>query len=288
MRVPITLMLVVHLAVAMSAQREPQRTFEVAAIHPTPPTASSGGVRLDGAQLHMAGFSLREYVARAYRVPLSHVIGPDWMAVERFDVDATLPAGAATSQVADMLQALLAGRFGLTQHREQRDMTAYALLIGKAPLKLKESAPDPNATPRNEALVNVTVAIGSGGTSVDLGQGSSYVLEFGGRFAGKRMTADLLAATLERYSDRPIVNLTGLTGIYDVAFDVSPEEAQVLGIRAAVNAGVRLPPQATGLLDTGGNPLMAAVEQLGLKLDARKAPVEVVVVDDARRTPTEN
>jgi len=287
MRVPCTLLLVLALGGSSGAQ-QPRLAFEVAAIHPSSTTASSGGVRLDGTQLHMAGFPFREYVARAYRVPLSHVIGPDWMAAERFDVDATLPPGAATTQVAEMLQALLAGRFGLRQHREQREMAAYALVIGKAPLKLKESPPDPTTTPRNEALVNVSVAIGPSGTSVDLGQGSSYVLESGGKFAGKRMTANLLAATLERYADRPIVNLTGLTGIYDVVFDVSPEEAQVLGIRAAVNAGVRLPPQATGLLDTGGNPLLAAVEQLGLKLDARKAPVEVVVVDDARRTPTEN
>jgi uncharacterized protein (TIGR03435 family) len=62
----------------------------------------------------------------------------------------------------------------------------------------------------------------------------------------------------------------------------------VLGIRAAVNAGVRLPLQAMSLLDTGGNPLIAAVEQLGLKLDAQKAPVEVLVVDEARRAPSEN
>jgi uncharacterized protein (TIGR03435 family) len=64
--------------------------------------------------------------------------------------------------------------------------------------------------------------------------------------------------------------------------------SQVLGIRAAVNAGVRLPPQAMSLLDSGGNPLIVAIEQLGLKLDARRAPVEVLVVDEARRTPVDN
>jgi len=83
------------------------------------------------------------------------------------------------------------------------------------------------------------------------------------------------------------VNMTGLTGTYDLVFEISPEDSQVIGIRAAVNAGVRLPPQALSLLDTG-NPLIVAVEQLGLKLDARKAPVEVLVVDEARRTPVEN
>ena len=82
--------------------------------------------------------------------------------------------------------------------------------------------------------------------------------------------------------------MTGLVGVYDVAFDLSPEDSQVIGIRAAVNAGVRLPPQATRLLETGGNPLLTAVEQLGRKLESRRAPVDVLVVDDARRTPTDN
>jgi len=242
---------------------------------------------MDGAQVHYAGFPFREYVARAYRVRMSQVIGPDWMSSERFDVDAKLPEGSTPAQLSEMLQALLSERFAMKQHREQKEMPMYALVLGKSPLRLKESAHDPNATLRNDALVNVTVAIGAAGTSVDLGQGSSYTLG-GGKFEGKRMTAEMLASTLERYCDRPVLDMTGLTGTYDVVFDISPEDSQVIGIRAAVNAGVRLSPQAMSLLDTGGNPLIVAVEQLGLKLDARKAPVNVLVVDDARRTPIDN
>jgi uncharacterized protein (TIGR03435 family) len=276
------------LAGASVLGQSPRMEFEVASIRPSSPAASSGGVRIDGAQVHLAGFPLREYLARAYRVRLSQVIGPEWMSSARFDLDAKLPEGSLPSQVSEMLQALLRDRFGLKQHREQKEMPAYALMLGKPPLKLKESPRDPGAAPRNEALVNVTVAVGAAGTSVDLGQGSSYTLGSGGRFEGKRMTAEVFASTLERYCDRPVVNRTGLTGAYDVVFDVSPEDAQALGVRAAVNAGVRLPPQVMSLLDTGGNPLIAAVEQLGLKLDAQKAPVEVLVVDEARRVPSEN
>ena len=241
---------------------------------------------MDGAQVHYAGFPFREYVARAYRVRVSQVIGPDWMSSERFDLDAKLPDGSTPAQLPDMLQALLIERFALKQHREQKEMPMYALVLGKPPLRLKESARDPDATQRNEALVNVTVSVGAAGTAVDLGHGSSYTLG-GGKFDAKRMTAEMLASTLERLCDRPVVNMTGLAGTYDVVFDISPEDSQVIGIRAAVNAGVRLPPQALRLLDTG-NPLIVAVEQLGLKLDARKAPVEVLVVDEARRTPVEN
>jgi uncharacterized protein (TIGR03435 family) len=262
--------------------------FEVASIRPSSPTTSSGGVRIDGAQVHYARFPFREFIARAYGVRLSQVIGPEWMDSERFDIDAKLPPGSTPAQIADMLQALLSDRFALKQHREQKEMPIYALVLGRPPLKLKDSAPDRDVTPRNEALVNVTVAVGAAGTSVDLGHGSSYTFASGGKFEGKRMTAEMIASTFERYCDRPVLNLTGLTSTYDFVFDVTPEESQVLGIRAAVNAGVRLPPQVTSLLDTGGNPLVVAVEQLGLKLDARRAPVDVLIVDEARRTPTDN
>jgi hypothetical protein len=57
--------------------RQGQATFEVAAIRPSSPGTSSGGVRIDGAQVHFAGFPLREYIARAYQVRVSQVIGPD-------------------------------------------------------------------------------------------------------------------------------------------------------------------------------------------------------------------
>jgi uncharacterized protein (TIGR03435 family) len=66
-----------------NAGQWPRVAFEVAAVRPTLPSSSSGGVRMDGAQLHMAGFPFREYVARAYRLRVSHVIGPDWMASDR-------------------------------------------------------------------------------------------------------------------------------------------------------------------------------------------------------------
>jgi uncharacterized protein (TIGR03435 family) len=96
--------------------------------------------------------------------------------------------------------------------------------------------------------------------------------------------AGLDVRTLLRSS---IVNMTGLPGVYDFSFDLTPEETQVLGIRAAVRRR-HLRPQVLSLLDTGGNSLIAAVERLGLRLDARKAPVDVLVVDNVRRTPLEN
>jgi len=278
--------LVVVTSLAQSL-RGPRLEFEVASVRPSPAASSARGVRIDGAQVHFAGFLLREYVARAYQVRVSQVIVPDWLSSTAFDVDAKMPEGSNPAQVTDMLQALLAERFSLKLQREMREVPVYAIVLGKPPLKLRASARDPDASPRIEALINITVNTGAAGTAVDLGHGSSYTMR-GGKFEGKRFSSEMLASTLERYSDRPVVDMTGLTGVYDFSFDVTPEDSQILGIRAALYAGVTLPEQILKLLDTGGDPLIGAMQQLGLKLDARKASVDVLVVDDARSTPIDN
>jgi uncharacterized protein (TIGR03435 family) len=265
--------------------RPPRVEFEVAVIRPTATPARA--IRIDGAQVHFTGFLLREYIARAYQVRVSQVVGPDWLSSRPFDIDAKFPEGSTPAQVTDMLQALLADRFSLKQHREQKEMPVYAIVLGKPPLRLKNSVSDPNANSRVEALVNITVDTSGGKTAVDLGHGSSYTIK-DGKFEGKRFTGAMLASTLERYCDRPVLDMTGLTSVFDFSFDVPPEESQVLGMRAALYAGVKLPPQLLNQLDAGGNPLIGAMQQLGLKLDARKVPVDVLVVDDVRRTPLEN
>jgi len=276
------------LAVTSTLAQLPQPArveFEVAVIRPAATAARA--IRIDGAQVHFTGFLLREYVARAYQVRVSQVIGPDWLSSSPFDIDAKFPEGSTPAQVTDMLQALLADRFSLEQHREQKEMPVYAIVVGTPPLRLKDSVSDPNANSRIEALVNITVDTSGGRTAVDLGHGSSYTVS-DGKFEGKRFTGAMLASTLERYCDRPVLDMTGVTGVFDFSFDVTPEESQVLGMRAALYAGVKLPPQLLNQLDAGGNPLIGAMQQLGLKLDARKAPIDVLVVDGVRRTPREN
>jgi uncharacterized protein (TIGR03435 family) len=290
MRIRVCLFLVLLAAANNSAQSTlpPRMRFEVASVRPSSPAASSGGVRMDGAQVHVSGFTLREYIARAYSVRPTQVLGPDWLETERFDVDANLPEGSKPSQIPLMMQALLEDRFALRQHRDQKDMPMYALTIGKPPLRLKESPDENRSEAKPEAAVDVTVRVGAGGVSVDLGHGASYNFSATGKFDGKRMTVAMIASTLERFADRPVLDMTGLTGIYDVSFEMTPEDYQALSVQAAINAGVRLPPQAMNLLERTGNPLPLATAQLGLKLDARRAPVEVVVVDGVRRVPLDN
>jgi uncharacterized protein (TIGR03435 family) len=263
--------------------------FEVATIKKSPPpgtdNAVTAGVKMDGSQVRIGALTLRDYIAIAYRVKPYQISGPDWIAAERFDVAAKLPSGVKADQFQPMLQSLIVDRFGLKVHREPREMAVFALLIGKPPLKLKDSAIDPNAPP-----ASIFEASGSGsaaGVAVNLGNGGSYTFA-GGKFDAKKVEGRMIAEVVERYTDRPVVDATTLNGRYDFSFEVTPEEYQTLLIRAAVNSGVVLPPQALRLLDNGGDPLGNALEQLGLKLESRKAPVDMLVIDQVQRTPAEN
>jgi uncharacterized protein (TIGR03435 family) len=270
-----------------------QSQFEVASIRPSAPTPEGQvnvGLHIDGAQVRVAALTLRDYLGIAYRMKVAMISGPDWTGSERFDISATLPAGSTTAQLPEMFQALLADRFHLKVHTEKKEFPVYALLVGKGPLKLTETPPDPDAD-KDEPKGTVNVAAGgsAAGVSVNLGHGSSWSF-VPNRFEAKKLTMEQFAANLERFADRPIVDMTGLKGQYDLGFDVNSEDYRPMLIRSAIYAGVVLPPAAMRALDgnSGGGALSDALQQIGLKLDARKAPLDVLVIDDALKTPTAN
>jgi len=165
-------------------------------------------------------------------------------------------------------------------------MPVYALVIGKPPLRLRDLPPDPAAAV-TMGVVNGTLSGGPAGIYRDFGNGSSYSF-VGGKFEGRKLGAATLAIELERYADRPIVDLTELKGTYDVRFDVIPEDYQTLLRRAAVNSGMVIPAQMMRAIDTETNPLPQAIEQLGLKLDSRRMSVDLLLIDQVRRTPIDN
>jgi uncharacterized protein (TIGR03435 family) len=282
--------LVFFLAGGALAQTAAKPTFEVASIRPSQPLTGTVnlGVRIDGAQFR-AILELKDFIASAYRVKFYQISGPDWLASEWFDIAATMPAGGTPGQVPEMLQNLLAERFQMKLHRDKKDFPVYALELGKGGLKMKESPPDPdiaNIEPKGDVNVGVT---GSGqGVSVNLGRGSSYTFA-DNRFEAKKLTMTQLANAMERFLDRPIVDMTGLNGQYDFALEITEEDYRAMLIRAAVSAGVVLPPQALRLLDNGEPvSLFSAAEKLGLKLDSRKAPLDFLIIDEMRKEPTEN
>jgi uncharacterized protein (TIGR03435 family) len=276
-------------AAVLFAQTAPPRPeFEVASIKPSTvaPTGAQVhvGVQIDGAQVHCTYLSVRDYIRIAYRVKEHQVIGPNWLASERFDIHAKLPAGATRDQVPEMLQTLLEARFQIKMHRDSKEFPVYGVVVGKGGLKLKESPLDPET----QAGVNVTAEGGARGTTINFGRGAYFTLA-DNRFEARKLTMAQLADSVGRFVERPVVDMTELTGTYDLTLEFTPEEYRTLLIRTALSAGVALPPEVMKFLEGASDEsLFKGLQALGLKLESRKAPLEVLVIDSASKTPIEN
>jgi uncharacterized protein (TIGR03435 family) len=226
----------------------------------------------------------------AYRLKLYQVSGPDWIGQDRFDVIATLPDGVLPAQAPEMMQSLLEERFQMKTHREKKEFPVYALVIAKGGPKMTETPADADAAkPDAKAPQEFSGAGSNQGVSVNLGQGSSFTFA-NNKFEAKKLNMATVAGTLERFLDRPIVDATDLKGFYDFSVDVTPEDYQAMLIRSAVVAGVILPPNVLRILDGAPTPasLFDGLEKVGLKLEQRKAPLDLLVVDSTLKKPTEN
>jgi uncharacterized protein (TIGR03435 family) len=259
--------------------------FEVASIRPSAAIDQkvNVGLHMDGMQARIVALSLRDYIAMAYDTKSYLVNGPEWIATKRFDISATLPEGGKLEQIEDMMQALLVERFGMKTHRTQKEVPVYVLSRGKRPLALQKSSAE-----AQEAAVTIA-AQGSGqGVSVNLGRGASYTFA-NNKFEGKKLGLATLADSLSIYLNQPVVDQTELEGFYDVTLEITAEDYRAMLLRAAMVNGVVLPPQMQQMVDTATLPsLYDAFEKIGLKLESRKIPHDVIVVDAIAETPTEN
>jgi uncharacterized protein (TIGR03435 family) len=268
--------------------------FDVASVRPFAPVQGqvAAGLHFDGAQVRGVGLSLRDYLATAYRFKATLISGPDWTATERYDIQATLPDGASKAQVPEMLQALLADRFQVKLHKEKKEFPVFALVLAKGPAKLKELPPDPNEDKVNDepvgmANVATIVAVGNG-VSVRYARGASISVG-NNRIEVTKLPLWVFCRNLERYSDRQIVDMTGLTGSYTFTIEVTPEDYMAMMLRSAVLRGQNIMPEAQKLLDaTPSSALSDALQQVGLKLEQRRAPLDTIVIDSALKTPTAN
>ena len=279
----------------------PRAEFEVASIRPsgpTPPATLTVGLHIDGAQVTFNYLSLKDYLGMAYQLRNFQISGPDWLAAERFDIAGKVPAGSTREQIRPMLQALLEDRFQMKSHRETKDFPVYGLVVAKGGHKLKESPLDPEAAesagpaepggaPRPGGI-NVSASGSRAGVTVNYGRGAYFTFA-NNKFEARKLTMPAFVDSLARFMDRPVVDMTDLKETYDFTLEFSPEDFMAMQIRSAIASGVVLPPEAMRALQgASGDSLFAAVQTLGLKLESRKAPLEVLVVDKMEKMPTEN
>ena len=260
--------------------------FEVASIRPSPeqaPTDVKAGVQLTQRNARFAYLSMKDYLVIAYQLKIHQIVGPDWLGNTRFEIAATIPEGAKPEDLPLMLRSLLEERFKIRTHRESREFPVYALEVAPGAALVRLPEPKPTDGP-------FTVAAGSSvaGTAIDLGQGSTLFLG-GNRFEAKKVTMVALVDILARFVDRPVVDATNLEGRYDIVFELTPEDFRAMMLRSAVASGVTLPPQAMQLLETASLAAVPdALRSLGLSLQGKRAPLEVLVIDSIERMPTEN
>jgi uncharacterized protein (TIGR03435 family) len=239
------------MAANQTVPAQPPETFEAASIKPSLP-----GTRfrssLDTSQFNCAANSLLILILEAYPdISGARVSGgPGWLTTEFWDLAAKLPPNMPTGEkelnhkTELMLQALLADRFKLTTHRETRDQQIYGLVLAKGGSKLKPSGAD------------------------------KFSLKYGsGRLEFQRQSMEGLArylyspympASARQPSDRPVADMTGLHGFFDFILEWTPDTVQA---------------DSTST----GPSLFTALEELGLRLEARKSTAEFLVIDHAER-----
>ena len=203
--------------------------------------------------------TLTALLMTAYGLKSYQVVGPEWLETDHYEVTAKVPGGATREQVNEMLRNLLAERFKMTVHTEQREMAVYNLVVASGGPKLTKSAPD-----------------STGGLGFRL---------YGARttLIGKKMRVDGILGTLIREMERPVLDHTGLTDDYDITLDFANQRVRDMGRPASTSGDL------PGAPDPGAPPLPAALQQqLGLKLEAARASVSVLVVDKVEKTPIEN
>ncbi len=243
------------LSCIVSAQTPPAKPeFEVADIRQNKSNENSYARVLPGGQISVRNVPMTEFLKFAYRLPDGRIIGgPAWFDSDRFDITGKAAPGTPDEVLEVMLQNFLAKEFKLVVHQERRPADVYALVVGKGGPKLQKAAGSGKPDCRRR------VGGGQDPAAKDMAPGQAELV-------CKNMTMADLAQALPQnapgYVDHDVVDLTEIKGSYDFTL-------------AWVS---RL------LIDQGGLTMFDAVDkQLGLKLEARKMPMPVIVIDHVEK-----
>jgi len=255
-------------------------TFEVASIKPSSPDARGTSLQLEPPNgLRTTNAPLRMLIAFAYNIRDFQLSGgPGWIGTDRYDIQAKGERSPGTEKVPDdprrmtdaqraamqekmreRVRALLAERFHLVIHRETREGPVYALVVAKGGPKLKAVEESPDA-------------------QVGLRGGR-------GQLTGFAAPTPMLASFLSNQLGRPVLDKTELKGKYDFKLEWAPDPSQGGDKPGQLPPGVDAPPPYT---DPEGPSIFTALqEQLGLRLESQKGPVETIVIDRVEK-PSEN
>jgi uncharacterized protein (TIGR03435 family) len=277
-----------------------QPAFEVASIKPADPSPMNQirvNMSTDAGMLRYTNVSLKQVIRVAYRVKDYQIDGPAWIDSEpRYNITAKLPAGSSEDQVPEMLQTLLAERFKLSLHRDTKDHAIYALVVAKGGPDLKPAeVPTGEGGPRQDGGAPSGGHVAAGGRGPVSGPGGRGIMALqmgpdGAHVKAASSTVSGMAELISRFTDRPIVYMTGIQGQYDFDFVLSPESlrsAPGMMMRGGGGPGGPEHGPAEAPADTGGS-IYDAVQKYGLKLEPRKAPMEILVIDRLEKAPTEN
>jgi len=315
------LILAAFLACAAWAQvTEGPDTFEVAAVKPAAPQAQGrfmigtrgGPGTPDPERLTLTNVNLKQILANAYDVKQYQIQGPSFLDTDRFDITAKIPKGATKEQARIMMQNLLVERFKMSLHREKKEFPIFGLVVGKNGPKMKESEEAPAAVaggadgppPPPPPPPGGHLEMGRDGfpkMPPGAGRGGIMIMMMNGRFRmqANGQTMKGLADMLSNHLGRAVIDETRLTGKYDFTLDYAPEEGQMRGPMGMLPmppqqhadvpaAGPGAGPAPAGPADSGPNLVTAVQEQLGLKLESKKGPLDLIVIDRIEKVPTEN
>ncbi|HXR96848.1 MAG TPA: TIGR03435 family protein [Terriglobales bacterium] len=262
---PWALMLI---AAAAGAQQSPApgTRFDVASVKPNHSGVEGARLAVNPGRVALENVDFKTLIRLAFHVPEAQMQTPAWAASARYDVIATTATPVPENQILALLRPLLAEQFKLASHFENRSLPIYALVVGGSSPKLQVAA-----------------------TAVPF---KSWSWPGGAHVEGSGDLADFCAA-LSRWSDRPVVDASGLAGNYSFKLEWQPTDpnAPASSLTRADAAPVTIPKgarpsvaAAAGDLAPGLPSLFSAVQEtLGLKLEARKGPLPVLVVDHLER-----
>lgn len=239
-------MAVASLALAQTPAPEKTAAFEVASIHRADDDGNHSS-RTNTGFYRIHNFSLKRLIARAYDIDVSQIYGgPSWIDSDSYDITAKIPGDGpqpSDDRVAQMIQSLLADRFHLIVHHEPRQISGYALVLSKKGAKMEHAKPDQQGSRMNASNTHITA---------------------------ENLTMEAFAKDLSRYRDigEFVVDQTGLKGGFNFTLDWMPERPDSK-------------PDASP--DDRPSIFTAVEEQLGLKLERAKVPVQPIVIDRAEK-----